>query len=93
MDETLMRLIARAIEDLAQTASASAEQISVVSAEQVEWSDTSLGCPEPDGMYAQMITPGYRIVLATGDRAYTYHSATDPEGPLTHCDSPDENEG
>ena len=81
----LTRLVERAAEDLMQATSAAADEITVVSTEEMEWSDTSLGCPEPDGMYAQMITPGYLIVLETGGETYRYHTATDPEGPLVQC--------
>ena len=84
-DAALPRLIERATEDLVQATSAAADEITVVSTEEVEWSDTSLGCPEPDGMYAQMITPGYLIVLESGGNTYDYHSGTDPEGPLVQC--------
>ena len=92
-DRSLPRLIERAIGDLAQTTSASADEIIVVSVEEVEWSDTSLGCPAPDEMYAQMITPGYRIVLESGGAAYDYHSGTDPEGPLVQCVDGEPSEG
>ncbi|MDE0199460.1 MAG: hypothetical protein OXK78_14760 [Caldilineaceae bacterium] len=83
--DPLSRLVERASEDLMQTAGVVADEITVLSTEEVEWSDTSLGCPEPDGMYAQMITPGYLIVLETGGESYNYHTSTDPEGPLVHC--------
>ena len=33
------------------------------SAEGVGWSDASLGCPQEGMMYAQVITPGYRLVF------------------------------
>ncbi len=91
-DGALPRLIERATEDLVQATNAAAAEITVVSSEEVEWSDTSLGCPEPDGMYAQMITPGYLIVLESGGNTYEYHSGTDPEGPLVQCvdDEPSE---
>lgn len=84
-DEPLVRLIERATEDLMQVTSAAADEIIVVSVEEVEWSDTSLGCPEPDGMYAQMITPGYLLVLERDGKTYEYHSGTDPEGTLVQC--------
>lgn len=86
-NEILTRLIERATNDLVQATGASADNITVVSAEEVEWNDTSLGCPEPDGMYAMMITPGFRIRLQSGAGTYHYHSATDPEGPLVQCAS------
>ena len=93
-DSARQRLIERAIADLVQATSAAADEIAVVSTEEVEWSDTSLGCPQPDEMYAQMITPGYLIVLEGGGNAYEYHSGTDPEGPLVQCadDEPTEDE-
>ncbi len=85
MDDPLSRLVERATEDLIQATSAASDEITVVSTEEMEWSDSSLGCPQPDTMYAQMITPGYLIVLETGGETYKYHSGTDPEGPLVQC--------
>ena len=85
VSDPLSRLVERATEDLMQVANTAAEEITVVSTEEMEWSDTSLGCPEPDGMYAQMITPGYLIVLETGGESYKYHTGADPEGPLVYC--------
>ena len=93
VETPLSRLIQRAVEDLAQTASVASDSVTVVSAEEMEWSDTSLGCPEPGGMYAQVITPGYQIVLETGGNAYHYHAAADPEGPLVQCIPDEESDG
>ncbi|MCY3904585.1 MAG: hypothetical protein OXF76_15580 [Caldilineaceae bacterium] len=84
-DQTLPRLTERAIDNLVQTTDAAADEITVVSTEEVEWSDSSLGCPEPDTMYAQVITPGYLIVLESGGDTYEYHTGADPEGPLVQC--------
>ena len=39
-----------------------------------EWRDSSLGCPQPGVLYAQVITPGYRISLRVGAAQYEYHS-------------------
>ena len=91
-EDVLSRLVERATEDLIQATSAAADEITVVSTEEVEWSDTSLGCPEPDGMYAQMITPGYLIVLETDGETYKYHSGSDPEGPLVQCNLENDSE-
>ncbi len=38
------------------------------------WPDTSLGCPQKGMMYAQVITPGFRVVLAVNDQDYEYHT-------------------
>ena len=82
----LERLLERAKEDIVQVARTSTDQITVVSTEQVEWSNASLGCPQPDMMYAQVITPGYRIILEANGQTYQYHSGLDGEGPLVQCD-------
>jgi hypothetical protein len=58
----------------------------------VQWSDTSLGCPRPDQVYAQVMTPGYLFTLAVDDATYNVHTdlvgmavvcfdATEPVGP------------
>jgi hypothetical protein len=60
--------------DLARRANLTPDQISVVSVEPVEWSDAGIGCPEPGKVYAQVITPGFRIVLRADGTTYTYHT-------------------
>lgn len=68
-------LIARAIEDLVQgQALASADEVRLVSVEAREWPDTSLGCPKEGFMYAQVITPGFQILLEAGGQQYDYHT-------------------
>ena len=42
--------------------------------EEVTWPDASLGCPEPEMLYAQVLTPGYRIKLQSGGKVYDYHA-------------------
>lgn len=59
--------------------------VEVVSVEEVEWGDTSLGCPQPGQMYAQVITPGYRIRLRASGVVYEYH--TDQRGRVVFCPS------
>lgn len=49
--------------------------VTLAKAEAVEWPDTSLGVPEPDKMYAPVITPGFRIVLSAGGKQFEYHAA------------------
>ena len=45
--------------------------------EPVEWNDASLGCPKPDVFYAQVITPGFRLVFEHEGRRYEYHTNQD----------------
>jgi hypothetical protein len=39
------------------------------------WPDASLGCPEPDMAYAQVVTPGYRVALRVGPKRHVVHVA------------------
>lgn len=52
-------------------------------AEQLTWSDGSLGCPEPGRMYTQMLVPGYRVVARTTEGELTYN--TDTRGNVVTC--------
>ena len=70
-------LIERAKEDLAQRLSISTTEINLVEIVEVEWSDSSLDCPQPGMEYLQVITPGYRIQLESGGNIYEYHSNRD----------------
>ncbi len=67
-------LLAAAVADLSAQTGTSIDQIKLISIEPVEWSDSSLGCPQEGFMYAQVITPGYQIVLEAQGQEYTYHT-------------------
>lgn len=74
-----------AVTDLAQRLGVATTAITVRSVESVEWPDASLGCPQPGMMYAQVITPGFRIVLEANGKHYEYHSGT---GSVILCRKP-----
>jgi hypothetical protein len=76
-ESNLQILIDKAKEDLAQHVSSSVAQINLVEATEVEWSDSSLDCPQPGMTYLQVITPGYRILLEVDGQEYEYHSNRD----------------
>ncbi len=76
-DAGLQNLIEKAKEDLAQRLSMSVTQINLVEATEAEWSDSSLGCPQPGMDYLQVITPGYLILLEVNAQTYEYHSNRD----------------
>lgn len=80
------RLIDMAKQDLSQRSSVPAGEIRVVSNAPVEWRDSSLGCPQPGGMYAQVITPGHRMVLEAAGNRYEYHS--DSGSRVVYCPNP-----
>lgn len=62
------------------------DEISVVTAESVTWSDGSLGCPEPGMGYTQALVPGYRVVLDVAGEEIHYHAGSD--GEFFACDDP-----
>ncbi|MDD5509689.1 MAG: hypothetical protein PHI12_02585 [Dehalococcoidales bacterium] len=66
-----------ALEALAVRLGVAASQIEVFSVEEVMWSNTSLGCPEPDMQYSDVIVPGFRIILKYEGQNYEYHTNND----------------
>jgi hypothetical protein len=69
--------------DLARWFGLSDVAITLVSAEEIEWPDAALGCPQPGMTYAQVMTPGYRLTLQGGGEIYLVH--TDLEGHAVLC--------
>ncbi|MFO8035140.1 MAG: hypothetical protein R6U57_00720 [Anaerolineales bacterium] len=69
------QLIEKAIADLAQTLEVSPDQVQVEDVESKDFPDASLGVPEPGMTYAQVITPGYVILLRAEGESYEYHAA------------------
>lgn len=65
--------------------------ITVTDLTQYEWfrqefADTSLGCPSPGQMYAQVLTTGYQFLLTYDDTVYDYRVAESGE-PVILCDT------
>ncbi len=77
------QMVYMAKEDLAKRLGIPADSITVESVDQVDWPDASLGCPEPGKMYAQVITPGFRILLKADGKTYEYHSGA---RHVVHCE-------
>jgi hypothetical protein len=67
----------QAITDLAQRTGLPLEEIEFLSFELREWSDSSLGCPQPGMMYAQVPQDGYLIQLRVDEQVYNYHGSGD----------------
>lgn len=84
------RSVEQARDDLAQRSGMPPDQIVVSSVQAVTWPDSSLGCPQPGMAYAQVLTPGYLILLEAGGKVYEYHAGrnsnvfycADPEPPV-----------
>lgn len=86
IDRGLTPFVDRAVADLATRLDIEPDAIEVLTAVLVTWPDGSLGCPEPDMMYATVLTDGSVIELGAGDLVYRYHSGGDR--PPFPCDLP-----
>jgi hypothetical protein len=78
--------VQKAIDRLAQKLNVPAADIRVASVEGVDWGDTSLGAPQPGMMYAQVITPGYKVMLEAKGRRYEYHTDMNQRAVLARVD-------
>jgi hypothetical protein len=90
----LQSLVDLARVNLAQRLGVEPEAVTVQSIEETEFPDASLGVPEPDRFYAQVITPGHSIKLAVEGQTYEYRASherlvfvpqepTAPQGSIT----------
>lgn len=77
---------AMAKQSLVEVIGVAADGIEVLSTEPVQWSDAGLGCREPDKVYAQVLVPGYTVILGVDEETYEVHTGGDnavicgPEG-------------
>ena len=78
------QVVALTREDLAQRLDIAEEAIFVRSVEPVTWPDASLSCPQPGMAYAQVLMPGFRVILEAAGQAYEYHTGT-PQ-PVVLCE-------
>jgi hypothetical protein len=68
---------------LSQDANVPRDSIAGVSQDEMTWNDSCLGCAKPGESCAQVITPGYRVVLKASGATYEYH--TDMGGHARLC--------
>ena len=66
--------VLKAQEDLAQRLGIATSDIQVIRVEEVDWPDGSLGCPQPDMMYRQVLVNGVFIQLSVAGQTYNYHA-------------------
>jgi hypothetical protein len=64
----------KAIQELATKLNIDPQTIKLVNVESVDWPDACLGVSAPDQMCAQVVTPGYRVVLQANGQSYEYHT-------------------
>lgn len=82
LNEAERAAVERARDTLATRLSIDGARVSLVSVQNVEWSDSSLGCPKPRQSYLQVVTPGYRVVLKQEKQTYHVHVA---KGAVVIC--------
>ena len=68
----------QAAEFLAREVGIAAHSLQVISTAPMTWSDASLGCPQPGMAYAQVLTPGYLVIIRDdGGREHRVHTNED----------------
>jgi hypothetical protein len=72
--------------DAAERAGVDVADVTLVSADAIDWPSGALGCPRMGFLYIDVITPGFRVVVRAGDRDYDYRAARD--GAIRWCENP-----
>jgi LysM repeat protein len=62
------------------------ETVAAFNWERQQFADTSLGCPEPGQVYAEVVTPGYQVDLTYAGTVYDYRVSEDGEQVIL-CDT------
>lgn len=68
------KVVELARKDMASKLNIPETSVKVLRVVPTQWPDTSLGYPEPEMVYAQVITAGYVILLQADSTTYEYHS-------------------
>jgi hypothetical protein len=75
------------VAEVARIAGVPADQVTVISAEEVTFPDGGLGCPVPGMAYTQALVDGFKIVAEAGGKTYdfrgsgsTFRQCTNPAG-------------
>lgn len=75
--------VAAAKELLSRELEVGEDEIAVRKVIATEWPDASLGCPAKDKSYAQVVTPGHRVLLEVRGKVYPVHTG---QGRTARCD-------
>ncbi|CAN5517222.1 hypothetical protein BH23CHL10_BH23CHL10_09730 [soil metagenome] len=79
-------LLADILAEAASRAGVDPSAVEVIVAEEVTWSDGSLGCPEAGMSYTQALVPGYRVVVEVDGEELNFHASQ--SGGFQLCDDP-----
>lgn len=72
--EELPQPVLRAVQAGAEEAGVEPGAVRITSFTERDWPSTALGCPQPGFSYAQVVTPGYEVLLLIEDQEYAYHT-------------------
>jgi hypothetical protein len=64
------------VAEVAKLAGVPADQVTVISADEVTFPDGSLGCPVPGMVYTQALVDGYKIVAEAGGKTYDFRGSS-----------------
>ncbi len=79
--------VERAVSFLATETGLDPATITLTNVSSVEWSDSSLGCPDPATMYMQVLTEGFQIVLEHDGETFYVHTNSDGSN-IVLCENP-----
>jgi hypothetical protein len=83
VDPRAQAAVDAALRDAATQLGVSATDLTIERVETREWPDASLGCPRPGQMYAQVLTPGFLILISSAGKRLEYHA--DERGRVVLC--------
>ena len=72
-----------ALADARQRLNVGASDVHLDQVEARQWPDASLGCPRPSELAAQVITPGFLVMISGAGKQLEYH--TDSRGRVALC--------
>lgn len=61
--------------DLERQAGAQRSDFKILMAEEKQWNDGALGCPEPGQAYTQAIVDGYQVIIEHDGESFDYHAS------------------
>lgn len=73
------------VDDAARRTGVPMSEIDVTSVEAMTFNDAALGCPVPGKMYAQVLTPGFIVLLEAGGAELDYRVVED-SGAFRICE-------
>jgi hypothetical protein len=73
--EVPAEIMASIVADAADRAGVDPDEVEVIQAMEVTWSDGSLGCPEPGMSYTQALVDGYHVIVDAGGEQLDYRVA------------------